>query len=73
MGSGYGFERRFVAHWRRSGPALAEVRRQELRGLTDSEALSTANELLDLLSVVTPRESRSGLVEQQRLFQLGRV
>ena len=57
-----------MAKWRRAGQALAQVHRQELRGLTDAEALIAAEELLDLLRYLPAREDLSGLVEQQRIF-----
>jgi hypothetical protein len=62
-----------VAQWRRAGPALAQVRRDELRGLTDAEALAAAEELLDLIRLIPPPTGGSGLVEQQRLFARART
>lgn len=57
-----------VAQWRQAGAALAQVRRDELRRLTDAEALVAADELLDLVRLLPPATGTSGLVEQQRLF-----
>lgn len=57
-----------VASWQRKGQILAEVRREELRQLTDAEVLVVAEELLDLLRHLPPRDELSGLVEQQRVF-----
>jgi hypothetical protein len=57
-----------VARWRRAGQALAQVHREELRGLTDAEVLVAADELLDLLRYLPTRDDLSGLVEQQRIF-----
>jgi len=57
-----------VASWQRKGQILAEVRRDELRGLSDAEVLAAAEELLDLLRYLPPRDEPSGLVEQQRVF-----
>lgn len=62
-----------VAQWRRAGPALAQVRRDELRRLTDAEALAAAEDLLDLLRLLPPAAGVSGLVEQQRLFARART
>jgi hypothetical protein len=56
----------------RAGQALAEIRREELRRLTDAEALAAAEDLLDLLRFLPPRQATSGLVEQQRLFAYAR-
>ncbi len=61
-----------VSQWRRAGPALADVRRQELRRLTDQEALAAAVTLLDLERHLPPRTDGSGLVEQQRIFARAR-
>ncbi|MBV9142746.1 MAG: hypothetical protein JO115_17845 [Pseudonocardiales bacterium] len=63
-------ERAVVAQWRAAGPALAQVRRRELREMTDEQALAAALALLDLLPHVPPKVGGSGLVEQQRLFAL---
>lgn len=57
-----------VKRWLAAGQALAEVKRQELLGLTDAEALAVAEDLLDLLRYLPPRNGQSGLVEQQRVF-----
>ena len=63
-------ERVVVAQRRAAGSALAEVRRRELREMTDEQALAAALALLDLLPHVPPKVGGSGLVEQQRLFAL---
>ena len=57
-----------VARWQQAGQALAEVRREELRELTDAGVLAVAEELLDLLRYLPARDDLSGLVEQQRIF-----
>ena len=44
------------------------MRRDNLRRLTDAEALETIERLLDLLPLPPPRDNTSGLVQQQRLF-----
>lgn len=62
-----------VAQWRRAGLALAQVRRDELRRLTDAEALVAVDELLDLVWLLPPPPGVSGLVEQQRLFARART
>lgn len=61
-------ERALVEQWRRAAPALAELRRQELRNLGEQEALRAIEALLDLLRYLPPRRELSGLVEQQRIF-----
>ena len=57
-----------LARWQRAGHVIAEVRREELRRLTDAELLAAADELLDLPCYLPARAGLSGLVEQQRLF-----
>lgn len=61
-----------VAGMLRAGHFLNEVRREELRRLTDAEALAAAEDLLDMLRFLPPRQGTSGLVEQQRLFAAAR-
>jgi hypothetical protein len=65
-------ERAVVAQWRAAGPALAEMRRRELREMTDEQALAAVLALLDLMPHLPPKVGGSGLVEQQRLFALAR-
>jgi hypothetical protein len=72
MGAGEDVTAAVVAQWEQAGPALAQVHRNELRELTDAEALAAAEELLDLLRLLPPPVGVSGLVEQQRLFARAR-
>ncbi len=65
-------ERAIVQQWERAAPALAAFRQQELRQLTEEETLRAAEELLDLVNYLPPKQGTSGLVEQQRLFALAR-
>lgn len=62
-----------VAQWRQAGPALERVHRDELRQLTDEQALAAAAELLDLARLLPLPTGVSGLVEQQRLFARART
>ncbi|HUP23172.1 MAG TPA: hypothetical protein VNB06_09545 [Thermoanaerobaculia bacterium] len=72
--SGTEIEKHCVARWKAAGPALAAVRAEELRSMTAEEALEAADALLSMAEAPTgsSRWTTSGLVEQQRLFQLGR-
>lgn len=67
-------QQQWMRQWRRAAIALAEVRRQELAQMSDAAALAAAERVLAPREV--PPSSRpdasSGLVEQQRLFQLRR-
>jgi hypothetical protein len=62
--------RAWVAAWRRAGPELERVRREELRALDAYSAIALLMGPTDY--TVAPRVPRpmSGLVEQQRLFQM---
>ena len=60
--------RRWMAQWRVAGVRLAEVRRAELRSLTDADARAAIADLLALADLLPPREGGSGLVDQQRLL-----
>ncbi len=68
-------QRAWMAQWRSAEKALLEVKRQELRALTEEEALATTNELLSAIPFPLPPElerKTSGLVEQQRWFSKAR-
>lgn len=64
-----------MAQWSAAAPALAEVRRRELRAMTDEQALA-ASEALLAIAVSVPlsveRVRSSGLVAQQDLFHRSR-
>jgi hypothetical protein len=68
------YQHEWMRQWRRAAIALAEVRRRELAQMSDATALAVAERVLAPREV--PASSRpaasSGLVEQQRLFQLHR-
>ena len=64
-------QRAWMEQWRRAGPALEAQRRQELRAMSEAEALAASEALLSLLAVVPVDPNRltdSGLVRQQALF-----
>jgi hypothetical protein len=62
----------FVAHWARIGPVLEIANRQEQQRLTDEGHLIAVANVLSLARPEQPSSQTSGLVEQQRLFSLGR-
>jgi hypothetical protein len=61
-----------AAQWRSAASAMAEIRRENLRQLTDEDAVEAAEELLDLVRFLPPRQGTSGMVEQQRIFARAR-
>ncbi len=67
-----GTDRAIVLQWRNAAVALEAVRRDELRGLTDEDALAAADALLSIVALVPDDERPTGLVEQQRLFARAR-
>ena len=64
------FAPQWLAQWRRAAARLEQLRREELENLTESQAAS----IFAQLDPPRPYELRpsSGLVEQQRWFQLFR-
>lgn len=62
--------REWVAAWKRAGPELERVRREELRALDSHAAIALLTGPADY--TIEPRSPKpsSGLVEQQRLFRL---
>ncbi len=64
--------KRWVKTWKEAGPWLEEVKRDELRALTDEQAMKCSMDLLSSAdnSYYAPHRLRhSGLEEQQRLFK----
>jgi hypothetical protein len=62
----------FVERWRKAGPELEKVRRQELRALTNVEANRLFHAVLEIGNSHHQNRDTSGLVEQQRIFQKAR-
>ena len=66
-------DKEWVEHWRRLGPILEEIRREELRNFNYEEQLPIIDALLQLgLDHAVPCPT-SGLVEMQRLFAKARA
>lgn len=57
-----------VRIWQGVGPLLEQLRRRELREMTDEDSLEAVLDLLDLTTILPPKTGGSGLVEQQRYF-----
>jgi uncharacterized protein YcbX len=69
-------QKTWMAQWRSAAVALRQVKREELRAMTDEDAVAAFN-AVDLPPRDFPRAADrmngSGLVEQQRLFQKARA
>lgn len=64
-------QKQWMAQWREAEQALLEVKREELRALTDEEAIASFNALdmpPELVFRFPDREQSLGFIEQQRLF-----
>jgi hypothetical protein len=62
-----------VELWKRRSVALEEVRKSELRALTEEEACRIFADMAfdsEMIWISTERSSAAGMVEQQRLFML---
>jgi hypothetical protein len=67
------FAQQWLQQWKSAEVALAGVHRDELRNLTDADALSASDALLSLSGEISDdRWASSGLIEQQRLFMRSR-
>ena len=66
----------WMKQWRAAAVALRKVKREELRAMTDEDAVAAFN-ALDLpphdFARAADRMNSSGLLEQQRIFQKARV
>lgn len=58
-----------MAAWKRAGPALEQVRRQELRALDVFAAIALLCGEADYHVAPRAPKTTSGLIEQQRLFR----
>ncbi len=68
-------QKAWMAQWRLAAEGLREVKRDELRALTDAEAIASFNALdmpPELIYRVADRAESPGFVEQQRFFQKAR-
>jgi hypothetical protein len=69
-------QRIWMQQWRSAAIALRDMKRQELRAMTDEQAVAAFN-ALDMPPHDFPRApdrmDGSGLLEQQRLFQKARA
>lgn len=64
-------QRRWIEAWRSAGPALEEIKREELQTMTEDRACAMSDSLLQGIEFPQPpswRDFDSGLIEQQRAF-----
>jgi hypothetical protein len=69
-------ERRWVRQWQETGKLLEEIRRRELREMTDDEARAASESVLSLVGnfpLPARRTAWSGLIDQQALFHRRRA
>ncbi len=64
--------REFVKRWKKAGPALEKIRREELRNLSHEDCQKQIQALLEIGSQNRQIRTTSGLIEQQRIFQKAR-
>ena len=62
----------WVEHWRKVGPQLERIRRDELRNFKNEDNLEAINALLEIGARRGEPRTTSGLVEMQRLFKKAR-
>ena len=60
--------RDWVTAWRAAGPALAEIKRAELRRLDTLIALQQLADAFEMALRTAPTTNTSGLVDQQRIL-----
>lgn len=58
--------KRWVETWRKAGPALAAIEREDLRRMTDDERRRAIEAVMSLAPVCTEPRPTSGLVDFQK-------
>jgi hypothetical protein len=64
--------RQFVERWRKAGPELEKVRREELRAIRHAEQATLIDSLLELGLTYSRPSTTSGMVEMQRILSKAR-
>jgi len=63
----------WVETWKRAGPELDRIRREEIRAFRYEENFDIVDSLFEMaLRLAGPPRETSGLVEQQRIFRKAR-
>jgi hypothetical protein len=58
----------YIAYWKRVGPLLEQIRRDELRNYRFEDHITEVHALMEFGGQLGQPRLTSGLVEQQRLF-----
>jgi hypothetical protein len=61
--------RQWIECWRRASPQLEQIKRAELRQLTDDEHCQAMDDVLELVELDDSPTDSSGFVEMQRKFR----
>lgn len=64
--------REYVERWKKAGPALEKIRREELRTMRFEEEATAIDLLLEAGLRCAPPSTTSGLVEMQRILARAR-
>ena len=65
-------QKQWMAQWKSAAVALEKVREEELRSLSEAEAVGAAQALMELPGPERVSDRESGLVAQQQLFAKAR-
>ena len=65
--------REYVERWKKAGPALEKIRREELRAMSYKAEASAIDKLLEAGLLHAQPSSTSGLVEMQRILSKARL
>lgn len=64
---------RYVEHWKRVGPLLEGIRREELRRFSHADNAQAIDDLLAAGLLHAQPRATSGLIEMQRIFSKART
>ncbi len=64
--------KRWVETWKKAGPELERIRREEVRRTDTTRAILILNDAFESARIQYPAKPTSGLVEQQAIFKKAR-